>query len=91
MRAYPFSADEQVKTGSVRLWGFSLSSGGDNDASLEIFDEADNSQTAGALAGVCRIQNGNSNHVSFDKACLLKNGCYVNITGTNARGILYIE
>ncbi len=91
MRAQAISADTQVSTDKITLWGYALTIGGDNDGSIEIYDEADDSKTASALAGVARIQDGNSQNVHFNKPLLLKSGCYVNITGTNARAVVYIE
>lgn len=91
MRAYKIAVDTQVKASFCRLWGFALSSGGDNDASLVLYDEADSSLTDGKQAALARIQNGDSKNVQFSKPLTLKNGCYANITGTNAWAILYIE
>lgn len=91
MRAYKFAADTQIKITKCTIRGFALSSGGDNDASLVLYDEADNSMTDGKQTALTRIQDGDSKNVNFSKPLFHKNGCYANITGTNAWAIVYID
>ena len=88
---YKISADTQVKTTKCRLWGYALTSGGDNDSSLILYDEATSSKTDGKQASVARVQDGASENVFFPKPLYMKNGCYADLTGPNAWAIIYVE
>jgi len=82
------TADTQVYLDKTEIDSVILTAGSDL-ATLTIYDEADNSETATEKALTLKAPTNTSEekHGSF----LLKNGCYVTITGTSAEAFIYVK
>lgn len=91
MRVKIITADTQVADSKVNILGWALYPDGSNLASMAIYNEADSDKTAAKQVGGLRVPATESKSENFCKALVLNEGCYVDITGTNAVGFIYLE
>lgn len=89
MRAKRITADTQIATSKVTIYGYQIFPDGSNAATLTLYNEADSSKTAAKMVSAARITATESKEVIFMKALYCSNGCYADISGDNAVAFIF--
>jgi hypothetical protein len=90
MRALPINDDGVKFSGKGKIAGCLLTPDGTNTATLSIYDSA--SATTGETGRVIYQRAiTESNYIHFEGCLLVTEGAYALITGTGAKGVLYVK
>lgn len=88
MYPYYIAADTQISDSKVEVTGVVLT-GGSDAATLTLYDEADDSKTAGAVR--LTIKAAANTTAVVDVPFLLRSGCYADISGTSPVATIIIK
>jgi hypothetical protein len=95
MRTKLITADTQVSTSKINVWGIILYPASGTSGTVVLYNEADSSKTAAkrvaALRSPYAATETASKEVMFTRPLLCETGLYADLEGTNAVVFIYVD